>query len=162
MGNHDHQVVKCAFHLGMLEDAVSAGRARKPWMDLGKDCSQTPEHMAIAQQLSMEDLCFLSNLPLTISLPNDLVVVHAGLMPGVPMHAQTPGTCMFLRSVSGVEGKCPIGTEYLDPGVPWASVWDGPATVSTQAEMPSTQLSCRLSLAMMRLEGCNKVPDFTG
>ncbi len=104
---------------------------RPAWASLGKDSAETKEHQRLARELSDEELRFLAGLPLTISVPTEnVVVVHAGLVPGVPLRSQRPSTCMFLRNLvrddSATDGEHLLPTEFIDVGVEWASLWQGP------------------------------------
>jgi hypothetical protein len=50
------------------------------------------------------------------------VVVHGGLVPGVPFDKQEKDTVINMRSFD-VEGK---PSKRIEGGVPWASRWPGP------------------------------------
>ena len=75
------------------------------------------------QDLTDDDVTWMSELPYTISIPKkslaglkqDILIVHAGLQPGVPLEQQTAETMTTIRMV--------------DDQVPWASTWPGPARV---------------------------------
>jgi hypothetical protein len=85
-----------------------------------------PLHRETAARMSPEDWAFVEAMPLTLALPElNLLVVHAGLVPGVALEAQEPQWLMNLRSItpSGAPSK------RVDDGVPWASVWSGPQQV---------------------------------
>ncbi|CAM9724505.1 unnamed protein product, partial [Discosporangium mesarthrocarpum] len=99
-----------------------------------------------SRRFQSEDLSWLSDLPYTISMPSlGCVVVHAGLVPGVPLADQRPGDMVTMRNL--VRGGGEVGayearektTEVLDttrktcwlvpPGVAWAKLWGGPEHV---------------------------------
>jgi hypothetical protein len=61
-----------------------------------------------------EFLRFLDTWPLWIDL-GDLLVIHAGLRPGIPLEHQSP------RDLTGIR--------YVEPGVPWYDRYEGPRTV---------------------------------
>ncbi len=73
-----------------------------------------------------EDWQWLGALPFWLELPCcHTVVVHGGVMPGIPLGEQDPFLLMNLRSI------CPDGTgsKVIEDGVPWASRWSGPEHV---------------------------------
>lgn len=83
--------------------------------------------------LEPEDASWLAHLPWTISLPSHgLTVVHAGLVPEIPLEHQLLPDLYHMREVGpgddtqwrGMEGKPERGL-----GTPWAQVWDGPQHV---------------------------------
>lgn len=86
-------------------------------------------------KLSPEDVVWLEKLPLTITLPdhNNTVIVHAGLVPGVPLRDQKRESLYELRNIEvfrnpqnpdgAMEYKGVVGKE--EKGEPWAKVWQG-------------------------------------
>ena len=83
-------------------------------------------HQRVADELEEDDWRWLSGCPLFIELPeHDALVVHAGLVPGVPLEEQDPGDLMNMRSI------LPDGTtsKRYEEGTPWASMWPGPQLV---------------------------------
>ncbi len=82
-------------------------------------------HVAIAAQLAAEDLAWLEARPLWIAIEGDdgpsHVVVHGGLVPGVPLEAQERKYLLNLRSITP-QGEPSKKTD----GTPWASLWQGP------------------------------------
>lgn len=84
------------------------------------------EHRKIAQALSPSDWAWLEALPLTLALPDHGGrVVHAGLVPGVPLEAQRRDDLLNLRSITPEGAPSKRG----DAGAPWASLWPGPEHV---------------------------------
>ena len=84
------------------------------------------EHRAIGESLDEADWAYLESLPLTLALPEHGVrVVHAGLVPGVPLEGQTRHDLLNLRSITA-EGKPAYRARE---GEPWASLWAGPEHV---------------------------------
>jgi len=76
--------------------------------------------------LSTDDLEFMSSLPYTITIPElSAIVVHAGLVPGVPLVEQQPDYMLRMRSI-GTDGP----THLANQGTPWAEVYQ--ASNSTQ------------------------------
>ncbi|KAF8065841.1 apaH [Scenedesmus sp. PABB004] len=79
-------------------------------------------------QLSDDDVAFLAALPFSLELPDfGIAVVHAGLLPGVPLRRQRLEHLTKLRDLS----QQPDGSwEGLEKGragsVAWAQRWQGP------------------------------------
>ncbi len=85
-----------------------------------------PLHRAAAEQMNEADWAFVSGMPLTIDVGAlGLLVVHAGLVPGVALEQQDPNLLMNLRSITD-DGR---PSKRVDDGAPWASLWPGPAHV---------------------------------
>ncbi|WP_426755780.1 metallophosphoesterase [Myxococcus sp. Y35] len=107
-GNHDAHVLR--WH---------AGRAPR-----GKKLK--PEHQQVLDTLTPEDWAWLEAQPLYRCFPElNVVAVHGGLVPGVPLEAQKEDELLNLRSIlsDGTPSK------RVDGGVPWASLWTGPELV---------------------------------
>ena len=48
-----------------------------------------PEHLELAKELTKDDWTYLLSVPLYLEVPeHSVVVVHAGLVPGIPYHLQ--------------------------------------------------------------------------
>jgi hypothetical protein len=109
-GNHDAHVLR-------YRRAVEAGRVPPPLR---------PSHAAVARALDESDWQVLTSLPLFLRLPaHDTIVVHAGLVPGVPLEAQDPELLMNLRTIRP-DGS---GSRAPNDGVLWGSLWRGPELV---------------------------------
>jgi len=108
-GNHDHAVLR--------------------WRDAA--VTHTPperatHHFQLAKQLTAEDWSVLLGLPLYLRIPElNVLVVHAGLVPGIPLDAQEPDALMNLRTLRP-DGT---GSRRPDDGVLWGSRWPGPELV---------------------------------
>ncbi len=106
-GNHDQHCLK-------WWDAKCAG---------GELPNLKPAHQRVAGELEEEDWRWLAALPLWLELPeHDALVVHAGLLPGVPLEDQDPDDLMNMRSILG-DGT---SSRNYEEGTPWASLWPGP------------------------------------
>lgn len=84
------------------------------------------EALEAGETLGEEDWAFLQALPYVLRLDDvDAIVVHAGLVPGVPLESQDPEHMLTLRSFlpNGQPSKRAL------EGVPWASLWPGPELV---------------------------------
>jgi hypothetical protein len=85
-----------------------------------------PAHRRVAETLEEEDWQWLSDLPFYLELPeHDAIVVHAGLLPDVPLPEQQPYDLMNMRSVLA-DGTA---SRTYEDGAPWATLWPGPRLV---------------------------------
>lgn len=109
MGNHDDLLLRC----------VAAKRRGE-----GDDY---PEYVRrTAKKIDDEDLAWLTALPLTLELrEHRTIVVHAGLVAGVPLARQERTHLLTMRSIQN-DG---IPSKRIDDGLPWASLWTGPEHV---------------------------------
>jgi hypothetical protein len=104
LGNHDAHLL----------DVVHHGTTKKT------------HHAEVAKTLSSKDVAWLEALPLWLELPDDdVVVVHAGLVPGVPLAQQERRNLLNLRSFDA-KGE---PTTRVEGGTPWAARWKGPPHV---------------------------------
>jgi diadenosine tetraphosphatase ApaH/serine/threonine PP2A family protein phosphatase len=104
LGNHDAHLL----------DVVHKGTTKKT------------HHAEVAKTLSARDLAWLEALPLWLELPEeDALVVHAGLVPGVPLAEQERRFLLNLRSIDA-KGE---PTARIEGGTPWATRWPGPTHV---------------------------------
>jgi hypothetical protein len=101
LGNHDDHLLR-----------VRAGHPAKK------------KALAVAGSLSAADWAYLEALPLVRELPElGAVVVHGGLLPGVPLAGQPRELLLNLRSLDAAGRP----STRVDGGVAWASRWEGPA-----------------------------------
>ena len=86
---------------------------------------------AWTDELDEADLDYLRSLPFTITLPRlDALVVHAGLVPGVPLAAQDVVAMVSMRDVVvGDEGDYAPLEKASGESVPWSGAWVGPPHV---------------------------------
>lgn len=95
---------------------------------------------ALLEQFTAEDIDWVEEWPLSIHFPSlSVVVVHAGLVPGVPLERQRFRDLLWMRDLrpiaSSSNGNAPgIGKwEVLEEKAPdslsWASQWPGPEHV---------------------------------
>jgi hypothetical protein len=109
-GNHDQHCLRW----------WAAKRSGKPLPKLRE------AHQRVADQLGEEDWNWLAAHPLWLELPeHDALVVHAGLLPDVPLEDQDPHDLMNMRSILD-DGTA--STVY-EEGEPWAALWPGPRLV---------------------------------
>jgi len=83
-------------------------------------------HLEVARAMRDVDWTLLETSPLWIDLPeHGARVVHAGVLPGVPIEEQDPNTLMRIRTV-GVKGA--KGSKKAH-GVPWGARYRGPPQI---------------------------------
>ncbi|APR85942.1 Bis(5'-nucleosyl)-tetraphosphatase, symmetrical [Minicystis rosea] len=100
---------------GNHEDRLLRWR-RRPERHLG------PTHKVVVDALKERHWVYLESLPLWLDLPEHGVrVVHAGLIPGVPIEKQDPRTLMYVRCLAQngrpieERGETLWGTRYTGP-----------------------------------------------
>jgi hypothetical protein len=75
-------------------------------------------HMEVARAMRDVDWTLLETSPLWLDLPeHGARVVHAGVVPGVPIEKQEPNTLMRIRNVGKKSAK--------SHGVPWGALYRG-------------------------------------
>ena len=102
--------------LGNHDDHVLEARAGDPH---GKE-----ERLKVAASLSKADAAWLAALPLWVRLApagKPHVVVHGGMVAGVPVEKQARDNLLHMRSVTA-DGQPSKRIE----GVPWGALWTGP------------------------------------
>ncbi|MGA9522154.1 MAG: metallophosphoesterase [Myxococcaceae bacterium] len=85
-----------------------------------------PTHQRVADALTDADWRWLAALPVHLRLEElGTLVVHAGVVPGVPLESQQRDHLLNLRSIT------PAGepSKRFEDGKPWASLWTGPEHV---------------------------------
>jgi diadenosine tetraphosphatase ApaH/serine/threonine PP2A family protein phosphatase len=109
-GNHDEAVLR---HRG----ATLAGNEPPPLKRA---------HRAVVESLKEEDWQYLAATPLWLRLPAfGVLVVHAGMVPGVSVEQQKPEDLLTMRAVKP-DGSA---SSKLEEGPRWASLWQGPERV---------------------------------
>ncbi|MCB9591368.1 MAG: metallophosphoesterase [Sandaracinaceae bacterium] len=106
LGNHDEKLLRWR-----------AGETKKPLSDT---------HAAHAAAMTDADWAWLEALPLYLEIPElDVLVVHAGVVPGVPIRKQRREDLLLMRSLR------PDGTASprLGDGRLWGSRYQGPPRV---------------------------------
>ncbi|CAM9263535.1 unnamed protein product [Scytosiphon promiscuus] len=119
-GNHDNFALAAATGVGRYSKSVASkdgegGAKPPPWVE----------------QLSSGDIEWMSALPYTLSLPSmGCIVVHAGLVPGMPLDSQDAEAMCCMRNVVELEDGRGYEPHILPTeGVAWAKAWKGPEHV---------------------------------
>jgi hypothetical protein len=121
LGNHEEKHLRYAAHEARRrEDPTYRNPMRR------FDSRRAAEHA----QLTRDDLLWLAGLPRVLSLGQGWVAVHAGFLPGRPVHAQTDWT-LRLRYVDADGNPVPRARgDAGEAGVRrWAEAWTGPESV---------------------------------
>lgn len=109
-GNHDEAVLR-------FRRAVTSGETL-PKLKKG--------HMLAALSMKEPDWSYLESLPFFLSFDRlGVLVVHAGLRPGIPVEEQTPDDLMNMRTIRP-DGSA---SSKLEDGERWARAWRGPQRV---------------------------------
>jgi len=100
------------------------------WWDAKQNGEPLPElsdaHQQVVERLEDDDWVWLAARPLWLELPeHDALVVHAGLLPDLPLEDQDPYDLMNMRSILD-DGTA---SSSYEEGEPWASLWPGPRLV---------------------------------
>lgn len=82
-----------------------------------------PEHQQVVDTLSENDWAYLEALPAYVELPQwNMIVVHAGMVPGVRPEQQRDYDMMNMRAIKA-DGTA---AKQRADGTPWAALWEGP------------------------------------
>ncbi|HLT32019.1 MAG TPA: metallophosphoesterase [Myxococcaceae bacterium] len=84
------------------------------------------EHAEIQQGLGEDGLGWLNTLPLSLRIPeHNVIAVHAGLVPGIALEAQSRENVLTMRSLRS-DGTA---SKRVHEGEPWSQRWEGPEHV---------------------------------
>lgn len=108
-GNHEHRLMQ-------WRDRIKRSKRG----DRGAVGTKGPR--ATAEQLRPQDWDFIDALPLWLELPeHDLLVVHAGVVPGIALEDQDERNLMFMRCITA-DGQ---PSEHRDGGTCWGKLYRG-------------------------------------
>jgi len=113
MGNHEHKYLKWFRSQGTRVDVY--------------------DRRDFYSQFSDQDITYIHDMPTYIELP-DVVVVHAGLKPGIPISSQTKDDLMYLRYTDAdrkfisLKKINKLGKEETG-AIFWTQFWYGPKSV---------------------------------
>ncbi|APS00492.1 metallophosphoesterase [Pajaroellobacter abortibovis] len=111
---------------GNHEAKLLAWRSHSPENRSSPLIQLSPMHLAIAQELTEADWALLESTSLWHNLPeHELLIVHAGLLPGLPVEQQEPWTLLHIR------GLTPQGTPCAEKQNQrwWGAAYQGPPHV---------------------------------
>lgn len=132
-GPKSDQVVKLAREMGAYcvrgnHEEVSL----REWERYKSDPSTMKERFSWLKKLSAEDIEWAMELPFSLSLPSrGVLIVHAGMVPGVHLEDQEPDHLLHMRDLTYDEAKvCWRGLKKpQSDSIPWGSKWAGPEHV---------------------------------
>ena len=90
----------------------------------GGEREMKKHHLSVAKSLDEADWRYLEAMPLWLTLPG-IIVVHAGLVPGIPLEKQEEQALINMRSLTALGHW----SKHISAGEPWASRWAGPERV---------------------------------
>ena len=112
-----------SIHVAYTGDEV-AGWKRNVLHTLKEETGPKPNDYEYVNRLSDDDIQWLIDMPHTLTLPQkfgNAIIVHAGLLPGVDLHEQTPKVMQGVRNVSMREdGRY----EYDSDGERWIDAYN--------------------------------------
>lgn len=92
--------------------------------------NSVPEKNLWMTKLSVDDISYLSQLPYTIQLLSlNTVIVHAGIVPGIPIECNNPHDLVSMRNITIKDYFFEGGVQATNSdkiGYPWAEMWKGP------------------------------------
>jgi predicted phosphodiesterase len=99
------------------------------WQKFNTDSATMKEKFSWLHELSADDINWVMELPFSVRIPSrKIVVVHAGMVPGIDIEDQNPDLLLHMRDVvydTETQRWRGIKKPQLD-SVPWASEWPGP------------------------------------
>mmetsp|Transcript_12663 Transcript_12663/g.51172 ORF Transcript_12663/g.51172 Transcript_12663/m.51172 type:complete len:283 (-) Transcript_12663:390-1238(-) len=112
-GNHEEAVLRCVrTYYSSNKESLPIKRYR--WITGLRD----------------DDVRWLARLPFTISIPSmNAIVVHAGLIPNLPLEEQSAETMVSARNVVTASDGTMRSTTSISEGLPIGFVWPGPELV---------------------------------
>jgi hypothetical protein len=124
-GPDSHGVIRRAEELGALAVKGNHDEHGLRWWRAVAKGEEPPKrkkvYLRAYESLEERDFRYLDALPYHLDLPeHHALVVHAGLLPGVPLSEQRPANMVSMRNV-----HCGEATKRIDVGVPWGSLYDG-------------------------------------
>eukprot|EP01127_Copromyxa_protea_P018389 TRINITY_DN5787_c0_g1_i3.p1 TRINITY_DN5787_c0_g1~~TRINITY_DN5787_c0_g1_i3.p1 ORF type:complete len:178 (+),score=26.04 TRINITY_DN5787_c0_g1_i3:260-793(+) len=94
---------------------------------------QLPKKLRWLRELTQDQVAFLQDIPLTISLPcyePPVIVVHAGLIPGISLDQQDRSVVTTMRNLHREQEFGPfVAYERKKHGNAWSKHWVGPEHV---------------------------------
>lgn len=132
-GPKSAQVVKLAREIGAYcvrgnHEEVSLAE----WQKFKTDPSTMSEKFSWLHNLSAEDIEWTMELPFSIRIPSrKIIVVHAGMVPGIEVEEQRPDHLLHMRDVIYDTDRSrwrSLRKPQVD-SIPWGKQWPGPEHV---------------------------------
>ncbi|CAH1775296.1 unnamed protein product [Owenia fusiformis] len=113
-GNHEEKVIKRKW------------KRKSYCVDLVRGITESSK----IDQLTISDVEYLESFPYTISIPHlNSIIVHAGILPSIPLHEQTVVNMTCMRNIVQNSAGAMSGYVETDKGCQWADLWPGPQHV---------------------------------
>lgn len=127
-GNHEDRLLLVADQLKAT--SLKSDSNHRQGTDLVHDSvdADSPEKR-LAKSLNSEQLAYLRNCPVILrvgemkAFGGEVVVVHAGLVPGIDLLAQDPASVMNMRTVD-LKTHVPSKDHHREGSVPWFDLWN--------------------------------------
>ena len=121
-GNHEDRLLLYAGHAkdtSLRREKKTAGT---------KSTSKHHDEKKLARELSHEQISYLRSFPLVLRVGNvdglgDIVMVHAGLVPGLPIDNQDPSSIMNMRIID-LKTHVPSKKHEKRNSIPWFKLWN--------------------------------------
>lgn len=139
LAHHHHQSNKQSMENKILPRAAApptvdaAGKSKKAKKkkqtkkneDSGDSDRYSPADIDLAQSLDKHQITYLASCPVILNLGSipalgNVQVVHAGLVPGIPLQSQDPISVMYMRTID-LDTHIP---SRFHEGVPWYKLWE--------------------------------------
>lgn len=126
LGNHEEKLLRWRRHL--LKQQEEAVKGKKYDIPVKLDADQ----QSFIEKLTLDDWAYLSTAKPFIQFADNMVAVHGGLQPGIPLDKQDPKVTIRLRVVNKeTKRMMPLNKDLSEPegSVPWFEAWEGPQSV---------------------------------
>lgn len=127
-GNHDDRLLLVADAL-QTNPLESKKKADQAYQAQERPATADDEERNLAQSLTAEQLAWLKSCPVILRVGRlkpflgEVVVVHAGLVPGLPLENQDPASVMNMRIVD-LSTHVPSKKHEREGSIPWYKLWN--------------------------------------
>lgn len=116
LGNHEEKHLRYRRHEQKVKTVPGYRNPMQPFY---------AERMAEHTALSDADWDWLEKLPVTLDLGDGWIAVHGGFEPCQSFATQRPDKMLRVRYVSPEGKMLPLKSDFDQPGVRWATMWNG-------------------------------------
>lgn len=125
MGNHDYCLLRAAHVMNKFSIANESDSELKEYIE--RQSIPSKSQSELVNELSVENIEYLSKMPFYIIAHPNIHVVHAGVVPGIDIYNQQPWALMFMRNVvQNKEKNILEASNVTDFGQAWINEWNGP------------------------------------
>lgn len=126
--NHDREILQRAIAPPTADAAGKSKKGKKKQENKQEPDDRdrySPADVGLAHSLSKDQITYLASCPVILSLGpihplGTVLVVHAGLVPGIRLQSQDPFSVMYMRTID-LETHIP---SPLYEGIPWYKLWE--------------------------------------